>query len=254
MWFRPTIRELPQARYAFEATGSVNLAPGEYTIRTISDDGLRVWVDGPVGLGSRRLAIIDLSPRAHMPMSNEDGSLWIVLNGEIYNFHELRRDLIGKGHQFRSNSDTETILHLYEEEGVECLQRLRGMFAFALWDAKRQTLFLARDRLGKKPLYYYHDRNVFLFASEPKAILQDPHVRAEADPEAIHHYLTYGYVPGAHSAFRGMRKLPPAHRRRDFVRRLRPRDIRRNAGLTRPSHLGKSVGLAVLIRARLPCP
>jgi asparagine synthase (glutamine-hydrolysing) len=173
------------------------------------DDG--VWVNGPVGLGSRRLAIIDLSRRAHMPMSNEDGSLWIVLNGEIYNFHELRRDLLGKGHQFRSESDTETILHLYEEEGVECLRRLRGMFAFALWDAKRQTLFLARDRLGKKPLYYYHDRNVFLFASEPKAILQDPHVRAEADPEAIHHYLTYGYVPGAHSAFRGMRKLPPAH-------------------------------------------
>jgi asparagine synthase (glutamine-hydrolysing) len=174
------------------------------------DDG-GVWVSGPVGLGSRRLAIIDLSPRGHMPMSNEDGTLWIVLNGEIYNFHELRTDLTAKGHQFRSESDTETILHLYEEEGVNCLQLLRGMFAFALWDVKQQTLFLARDRLGKKPLYYYHDAHAFLFASEPKALLQDPHIQAQPDPEAIHHYLTYGYVPGAYSAFRGMRKLPPAH-------------------------------------------
>ena len=159
------------------------------------DDG--VWVNGPIGLGSRRLAIIDLSPRAHMPMSNEDGTLWIVLNGEIYNFQELRTDLERKGHQFRSASDTEVVLHLYEEEGSDCLQRLRGMFAFALWgDEKQQILFLARDRLGKKPLYYYHDSNVFLFASEPKAILQDPQVRAEPNPEAIHHYLTYSYIPG----------------------------------------------------------
>lgn len=173
------------------------------------DDG--VWVNGPIGLGSRRLAIIDLSPRAHMPMSNEDGSLWIVLNGEIYNFQELRTGLERKGHQFRSASDTEVVLHLYEEEGVDCLQRLRGMFAFAVWDSKQQTLFLARDRLGKKPLYYYRDGNAFLFASEPKAILQDPQVRAEPNPEAIHHYLTYGYVPGAYSAFQGMHKLPPAH-------------------------------------------
>jgi asparagine synthase (glutamine-hydrolysing) len=144
-------------------------------------------------------------------MANEDGSLWIVLNGEIYNFQTLRADLQRKGHPFRSDSDTEVILHLYEEEGVECLQHLRGMFAFALWDAKRQTLFLARDRLGKKPLFYYHDSKAFLFASEPKAILQDPHVRAEPEAEALHHYLTYGYVPGSYSAFRGIHKLPPAH-------------------------------------------
>lgn len=173
------------------------------------DEG--VWVNGPVGLGSRRLAIIDLSPRARQPMANEDGSLWIVFNGEVYNFQALRADLERKGHPFRSDSDTETVLHLYEEEGVECLRRLRGMFAFALWDGPQRTLFLARDRLGKKPLYYHHDGQVFRFASEPKAILQDPRVRAEADFEAIHHYLSYGYIPSPWTAFLGIRKLPPAH-------------------------------------------
>jgi asparagine synthase (glutamine-hydrolysing) len=144
-------------------------------------------------------------------MANEDGSLWLTFNGEVYNFHALRAELAAKGHPFRSDSDTETVLHLYEEEGVGCLQQLRGMFAFALWDARRRTLFLARDRLGKKPLFYYHDGRRFLFGSAPKAILQDPAIRAEADPEAIHHYLTYGFVPGPWSAFRGIKKLPPAH-------------------------------------------
>ena len=144
-------------------------------------------------------------------MANEDGSLRITFNGEVYNFRALRAELVAKGHPFRSDSDTETVLHLYEEEGVGCLQQLRGMFAFALWDARRRTLFLARDRLGKKPLFYYHDGRRFLFASEPKAILQDPAIRAEAEPEAIHHYLTYGFVPGPWSAFRGIKKLPPAH-------------------------------------------
>ena len=173
------------------------------------DEG--VWMNGSVGLGSRRLAIIDLSHRGHMPMTNEDGSLRIVLNGEIYNFQALRADLQRKGHTFRSDSDTETILHLYEEEGVECLQHLRGMFAFALWDARRRVLLLARDRLGEKPLYYFQNSAVFLFSSEPKAILQDPNVRAEADPGVIHNFLTYGYAPGADSAFHGIHKLPPAH-------------------------------------------
>jgi asparagine synthase (glutamine-hydrolysing) len=181
------------------------------TLRHRGPDDEGVWANGPVGLGSRRLAIIDLSARARQPMSNEDGSLWITFNGEIYNFQELRAHLKAKGHAFRSDSDTETILHLYEEEGVGCLQRLRGMFAFAIWDAGHRTLFLARDRLGKKPLFYYHDGRVFVFASEPKAILQDPRVRAEPDAEAIHHFLTYGYVPSPWSAFRGIRKLPPAH-------------------------------------------
>jgi asparagine synthase (glutamine-hydrolysing) len=174
------------------------------------DDG-GVWTDGAIGLGSRRLAVIDLSPRGHMPMSNEDGSVWIVFNGEIYGFQPLRDELRRKGHVFRSDADTEVILHLYEEEGVELLSHLRGMFAFALWDAKRRLLFAARDRLGKKPLYYAHDAHGFRFGSEPKAILQDPAFVAEVDPVAIHHYLTYGYVPSPFAAFRGMQKLPPAH-------------------------------------------
>jgi asparagine synthase (glutamine-hydrolysing) len=174
-------------------------------------DDAGIHREGPLGLATRRLAIIDLSARARQPMSNEDGSLTITFNGEIYNFQALRADLQRKGHAFRSDSDTEAILHLYEDEGVACLDHLRGMFAFALWDAKRRVLFAARDRLGKKPLVYYHDATTFLFASEPKAILQDPGVRTGPDPEAIHHFLTYGYVPSPWSAFRGIRKLPPAH-------------------------------------------
>jgi asparagine synthase (glutamine-hydrolysing) len=173
------------------------------------DEGL--WVSGPIGLGSRRLAIIDLSALARQPMTNEDGTLRIVFNGEIYNFQELRSTLESKGHLFKSASDTETILHLYEDEGAECVQHLRGMFAFALWDNNRRTLLLARDRLGKKPLYYYYDGTILVFASQPNAILQEGRVPAEPNFEAIHHFLTFGYVPSPLSAFRGIRKLPPAH-------------------------------------------
>ena len=173
------------------------------------DEG--VWIGEGVGLGSRRLAILDLSDRAHQPMTNEDGTLWIVFNGEVYNFPTLRQELVDRGHVFRSRGDTETILHLYEDEGVNCLGRLRGMFAFAIWDTKRRTLFVARDRLGKKPLHYWADDKTLLFASEPRAILQDPAVPVEPDAQGIHRFLTYGYVPGPYSAFRGMRKLPPAH-------------------------------------------
>ncbi len=174
-------------------------------------DGEGIHVEDNVGLGHRRLAIIDLSPAAAQPMPNEDKTLWITFNGEIYNFQELRRDLKARGHRFRSHADGEVILHLYEEDGTDCLRRLRGMFAFGLWDAARRRLFLARDRVGKKPLVYFQDTRRFLFASEPKAILQDPAVPIEPDPQAIHHYLTYGYVPGSLSAFRGIQKLPPAH-------------------------------------------
>jgi len=172
------------------------------------DEG--VWADGAVGLGSRRLAVIDLSERGHQPMSNEDGSVWIAFNGEVYNFQELRRGLLAKGHIFRSNTDTETIIHLYEEEGIGAIAKLRGMFAFALWDGRTRALFLGRDRMGKKPLFYYCDEQRFVFGSEPKCLLQNG-VPAVPDPEAINHYLTYGYVPAPWSAFRGIRKLPPAH-------------------------------------------
>jgi len=164
-----------------------------------------------VGLGFRRLSIIDLSPTGHQPMTNEDGSVWISFNGEIYNYLELRDELVKKGHQFHSRTDTETIIHLWEEEGERCVERLRGMFAFALWDANKQTLFLARDREGQKPLFYaaFHDR--LLFGSEIKTILQDPDFHVEPDIEAIHHYLAYQSVPAPYSAFKGIQKLPPAH-------------------------------------------
>lgn len=181
------------------------------TIRHRGPDDEGIFVDGPIGLASRRLAIIDLSPQGHMPMSNEDGSVWVVFNGEIYNFLELRKDLIARGHRFRSRTDTEVLVHLYEERGVECVRELRGMFAFAVWDARIRTLFLARDRLGQKPLFYQLDGKAFRFASEPKAILADPDVLREPDPRAIHYYLTYQYVPSPLSAFRGVQKLPPAH-------------------------------------------
>jgi asparagine synthase (glutamine-hydrolysing) len=164
-----------------------------------------------VGLVHRRLSIIDLSPAGHQPMANEDGTIWIVFNGEIYNFQALRLRLAERGHRFRSRTDTEVLLHLYEEYGVDCLQFLRGMFAFAIWDAPRRQLFLARDRLGKKPLCYQQDAEALRFASEAKAILQDPAVEPQPDPVGVSRYLTYGYVPSPGSAFQGMRKLPPAH-------------------------------------------
>ncbi|MBI1747125.1 MAG: asparagine synthase (glutamine-hydrolyzing) [Acidobacteria bacterium] len=173
------------------------------------DEGL--FCRGPVGLAHRRLSIVDLSPAGHQPMSNEDGQLWITYNGEIYNFPELRQSLIQKGYRFRSGTDTEVILNLYAEYGVECLAYLRGFFAFAVWDARQRRLFAARDRVGKKPFFYYHNSETFLFASEIKSILQDPDVRSRPDFNAIHNYLTYQYVPSPWSAFAGIRKLPPAH-------------------------------------------
>ena len=164
-----------------------------------------------VGLGHRRLSIIDLSPAGHQPMFNEDGSIVIVFNGEIYNFSELRKLVESKGHKFKSNTDTEVIIHLYEEYGPESVEYLRGMFAYAIWDNNKQRLVLARDRLGKKPLNYLVNEKHLIFASEIKAILQDPEVKKEPDLEAIHHYLTYGYTPTPQTAFKGINKLPPAH-------------------------------------------
>ena len=173
-------------------------------------DGAGIYLSGPVGLAHRRLSIIDLES-GRQPMSNENGTLWIVFNGEIYNFQELRGELLSKGYRFKTKSDTEVLLHLYEEKGADCLKDLRGMFAFAIWDALKKTLFLARDRVGKKPLYYYADERRFIFGSEIKAILQDPEVRREVNREALHDYLTLGYTPSPGTMFRGIQKLPPAH-------------------------------------------
>lgn len=173
-------------------------------------DGEGVHLDGPVGLGHRRLSIIDLSEAASEPMTNEDGSLWLVFNGEIYNFRELRRSLEGR-HRFRSQGDGEVILHLYEEKGEAAVAELDGMFAFALWDAPRRRLLLARDRTGKKPLYYHDGPRLFAFASEAKALLAHPSVPHERDPSALPLFLTYGYVPTPGTFYRGIRALPPAH-------------------------------------------
>jgi len=164
-----------------------------------------------VALGHRRLSIIDLSKAAHQPMCNEDGSIWIVFNGEIYNFQDLRKGLEKKGHLFKSNSDTEVILHAYEEWDVECLNRFRGMFALAIWDSNLRRLFMARDRLGKKPLVYFHKGGHLIFASEIKAILQGPDIERKVNLYALHNYLTYQYVPSPDTIFEGIKKLPPAH-------------------------------------------
>lgn len=181
------------------------------TIRHRGPDDGGVWTEGSVGFASRRLAIQDLSPNGHMPMSTADGRLHITFNGEIYNFLELRSELERGGARFRSGTDTEVILHLYAKEGVSSIRRLRGMFAFGLWDSQERTLVLARDRLGKKPLFFSADDRQLVFGSEPKALLQDPLVRADVEHVAIHHYLSYGYVPSPWCAFKGIRKLPPAH-------------------------------------------
>ena len=180
------------------------------TLRHRGPDDTGLHEEPSTGLGMTRLAIIDLAG-GRQPMTNEDGSLWIVFNGEIYNHRELQRDLEARGHRFRSRSDTEAILHLYEDAGERCVERLRGMFAFAIWDAARATLFLARDRLGKKPLYYRHQDGLFLFASEIKALLCHPAVSRQVNLDAFHHYLAFGYTPAEDSIFAGIRKLPPAH-------------------------------------------
>lgn len=178
------------------------------THRGPDDEG--IWTGGSIGLGQRRLAIIDLSPTGHQPMCNEDGTIWITYNGETYNHLDLRADLERRGHRYRGASDTETILHLYEEHGCSCVKHMRGMFAFALWDDRRRRLLLARDRFGQKPLLYAHTADGLTFASEIKALLQDPTVSREVNEVALHHYLTYGYVPVPQTAFCHIRKLPPA--------------------------------------------
>ena len=180
------------------------------TIRHRGPDDEGVYVKLSVGLGHRRLSIIDLS-LGHQPLSNEDGTVWIVFNGEIYNYQELRTFLIGKGHVFKTQSDTETIVHLYEEFGPQCVEKLRGMFAFAIWDENERTLFLARDRVGIKPLYYCLTDKHLVFASEIKAILADPEVNREVAPEIIDRFLTFLYLPGEETMLKGINKLAPGH-------------------------------------------
>jgi asparagine synthase (glutamine-hydrolysing) len=165
---------------------------------------------GPVGLGFRRLSIIDLNT-GHQPISNEDGTVWIVFNGEIYNYQELRGDLRARGHVFKSQTDTEVIVHLYEEFGAACVEKLRGMFAFAIWDENQRQLLLARDRVGIKPLYYWLTEKTLVFGSEIKALLADPELQPEVAPEIIDRFLTFLYLPGEQTLLRNVSKLAPGH-------------------------------------------
>ena len=169
------------------------------------------WEDADASLGHRRLAVIDLSPSAEQPLSNEDGSIQIVYNGEIYNFEELRAELVAKGHSFRSHGDTEVIVHLYEEEGESCVERLNGMFAFALWDARRRRLVLARDRFGQKPMFFARAGEALVFGSEIKALLAHPGVERRVSPRAIDSLLTAHFVPAPGSFYEGVRRLLPGH-------------------------------------------
>ncbi len=176
-------------------------------IRHRGPDDAGYHIDKGCAIGMRRLSIIDLAS-GHQPISNEDGSVWIVFNGEIYQYQHLRAELEAKGHRFRTQSDTEVILHLYEEEGVACFSRLRGMFAVALWDARQNKLILARDRFGKKPLYYAKLDQGLYFGSELKC-LHAAKLPLDLDREALRLYFLFGYIPDPWSPFQQVRKLPP---------------------------------------------
>ncbi len=177
--------------------------------------GLFVSPDSRVGLGFQRLRIIDLSPVADQPLANEDGSIQIVFNGEIYNFQAIRRELVARGHQFRSRSDTETIVHLYEDEGVEAIRQLDGMFALAIWDGRQRKLVLARDRAGKKPLFIYRDARRLAFSSEIKSFFSHPAIPIEIDPASIPVYLRSGTHGIARDVLQGRRAAGAGDRAHD---------------------------------------
>src|SRR5258708_2563872 len=179
---------------------------------------------GPITMGFRRLSIIDVTG-GHQPMANEDGTIWIVFNGEIYNHPELRTTLERHGHRYATNSDTETILHLYEEYGEDCVDHLRGMFAFAIWDARNKSLFCARDRLGIKPFYYVVAGNRFAFASEIKALLELPGFHARLNRCALPEFFALGYISSENTLFDGVCKLLPGHRLRIYLRQPNPRPL-----------------------------
>lgn len=187
------------------SAGDVRMMTDLIRHRGPDDEG--IYTDGPCGIGMRRLSIIDLST-GHQPISNEDGSVWVVFNGEIYNYPELRHDLVSRGHRFTTNSDTETLVHLYEQQGTEGLERLRGMFAYCIWDARNRKILLVRDRFGKKPLYYAKTSTGFYFASELKC-LRAAGVPLDLDRDALRLYFRFGNVPDPYSPFQSIRKLMP---------------------------------------------
>ncbi|NNF26548.1 MAG: asparagine synthase (glutamine-hydrolyzing), partial [Gemmatimonadetes bacterium] len=192
----------PPTRSELEAMADV--------LRHRGPDGEGYYIDGPAGLGHRRLAIIDLES-GQQPLGNEDDSVSVVFNGEIYNYRELRRELTQRGHRFATNSDTEVIVHLYEDHGDRCVDFLRGMFAFALWDSKRRRLLMARDRLGQKPLFYALMGNRLVFASEIKGVLASGAVQPKLDELSLHSYLALRFVPTPRTMFDGVSAVPPGH-------------------------------------------
>ncbi|MDZ7697290.1 MAG: asparagine synthase (glutamine-hydrolyzing) [Deltaproteobacteria bacterium] len=199
--------------YNFDHTLPVN--PAEIhamnqTLRHRGPDDEGSYVEGPVGLGIRRLSIIDVAG-GRQPIANEDQTVWVVFNGEIYNYKDLRQSLIKKGHRFTTQSDTESILHLYEEVGLDFVNQLRGMFAIAIWDGGQNRLILARDRLGIKPLFYARHNNTLLFASEMKAILQSKDFPREMDDNALAAYFTLSYIPAPLTIFKKIQKVLPGH-------------------------------------------
>ncbi len=188
------------------------LSQAAHLLKTRGPDGGGIWSELNVGLAHRRLAIIDVSPAGHQPMASPDGRFIVVFNGEIYNFNELRKEISPDGHGWCSNSDTEVLLAAYAKWGKDCLQRLNGMFAFAIWDRDTKSLFAARDRMGVKPFYYHHSLKRFAFGSRPRALLRlCSNLSTEIDEQALRFYLEAGYVPAPHSIYRDIRKLPPAH-------------------------------------------
>ena len=191
------------------------------TLATLKDMGDKIihrgpdahgeYLEGPVGLCHRRLSIIDLSEAGTQPMHSNNQRFSMVFNGEIYNFLELRAEAEANGYQFRTKTDSEVILALYEQEGEACVKKLNGMFAFAIWDKKTQSLFMARDRIGKKPLYYYDDGQQFIFGSEIKAILAHPAAKKDINPEAVYDFFAYQYIPDPKTIFKNIHKLNPGH-------------------------------------------
>src|SRR5260370_10463272 len=195
----------PRKRVDSEILARMN---GQIVHRGPDDGGF--FVEGNVGLAMRRLSIIDVQT-GHQPLDNEDESVWIVYNGEVYNHQQVRMNLEAAGHRYRTQSDTETVVHLYEQYGRDCVKHLRGMFAFAIWDRRKRKLFIARDRLGIKPLYYRYSDGAFLFGSEIKTLLAYPGVRAEFHQGGLAEYLAFGYLSGDETMFGGVKKLLPGH-------------------------------------------
>jgi asparagine synthase (glutamine-hydrolysing) len=183
----------------------------EIAHRGPDDDGVYISPNAMLGLGFRRLAIVDLSPAGHQPMATRDGSIWIIFNGEIYNHLAIRAELEAKGYEYTSRSDTETILYAYQEWGIECVKKFYGMFGIALWDSRKEELYLIRDRIGVKPLYYTFQNGALYFASETKAIFKNPNVRKALNPQGFYDYLTFGITPPNKTMFKDVFKLEAGH-------------------------------------------